>query len=64
MTIGEASAFWDEHSLFEFNGTEEIDVTFKMAENYNAKNFQPQDSKTKHFFYSAASKKSTDTLLD
>jgi hypothetical protein len=30
MTIGEASAFWDENSLFEFNGTEEVDVTFKL----------------------------------
>ena len=30
MTIEEASDFWDEHSLFEFDGTEEVDVTFKL----------------------------------
>ena len=30
MTIEEASDFWDKHSLFEFDGTEEVDVTFKL----------------------------------
>lgn len=30
MTIQEASDFWDEHTLFEFDGTEEVDVTFKL----------------------------------
>lgn len=32
MTIEEASDFWDEHSLFEFDGTEEVDVTFKRTQ--------------------------------
>jgi hypothetical protein len=30
MSIDEASVFWDEHSLFEFDGTEEVDVVFKL----------------------------------
>jgi hypothetical protein len=30
MTIEEASEFWDEHSLFEFEGTEEVEVEFKL----------------------------------
>lgn len=30
MTIAQASEFWDEHSLFEFDGTEEVDVKFKL----------------------------------
>jgi len=30
MTIQEASDFWDEHSLLEFDGTEEVAVKFKL----------------------------------
>ena len=30
MTIEEASEFWDEHSLLEFDGTEEVDVKFNL----------------------------------
>lgn len=30
MTIQEASDFWDEHSLIEFDGTEEVPVNFKL----------------------------------
>lgn len=30
MTIEEASEFWDEHSLFEFEGIEEVEVEFKL----------------------------------
>ncbi|MFQ5603730.1 MAG: hypothetical protein ACE5HS_10720 [bacterium] len=30
MTMAEASEFWDEHSLFEFEGTEEVEVEFKL----------------------------------
>ena len=30
MSIREASEFWDEHSLFEFEGSEEVDVEFKL----------------------------------
>lgn len=30
MSIKDASDFWDEHSLFEFEGTEEVKVTFKL----------------------------------
>jgi len=30
MTIQEASDFWDEHSLIEFDGTEEVAVKFKL----------------------------------
>jgi CopG antitoxin of type II toxin-antitoxin system len=30
MTITEASGFWDEHNLFEFDGTEEVSVNFKL----------------------------------
>lgn len=30
MSIEEASDFWDEHSLFEFEGTEEVQVDFHL----------------------------------
>ena len=30
LRIEEASEFWDEHSLFEFEGTEEVEVEFKL----------------------------------
>jgi hypothetical protein len=30
MSIQEASEFWDEHSLLEFDGTKEVDVTFQL----------------------------------
>ena len=30
MGITEASEYWDEHSLFEFEGTEEVDVEFNL----------------------------------
>ena len=30
MSISEASEFWDEHSLLEFEGTEEVEVEFKL----------------------------------
>lgn len=30
MSIKEAPDFWDEHSLPEFEGTEEVRVTFKL----------------------------------
>ncbi len=30
MTIKEASDFWDEHSLLEFEGTEKVEVKFKL----------------------------------
>jgi len=30
MTIQEASEFWDEHSLLEFDDTEEVEVKFKL----------------------------------
>jgi hypothetical protein len=30
MPTAEASDFLDEHSLFEFDGTEEVDVTLKL----------------------------------
>lgn len=30
MTISEASDFWDEHNLFEFFGTEEVNVKFTL----------------------------------
>jgi len=30
MTIREASDFWDEHSLLEFDGTKEVQVTFEL----------------------------------
>ncbi len=30
MSIKEASDFWDEHSLLEFEGTEEVEVAFKL----------------------------------
>jgi hypothetical protein len=30
MSIQEASDFWDEHSLLEFEGTEEVQVKFKL----------------------------------
>lgn len=30
LTIEEASSFWDEHSLFEFEGTEEVKVKFDL----------------------------------
>jgi len=30
MSIQQASDFWDEHSLLEFEGTEEVNVTFKL----------------------------------
>ena len=34
MTIAEASEFWDEHSLLEFEGTEEVDVKFKLKKKH------------------------------
>lgn len=34
MTIEEASAFWDEHSLLEFEGTEEVNVKFKLKKKH------------------------------
>lgn len=30
MSIQDASDFWDEHSLLEFDGTKEVDVTFQL----------------------------------
>lgn len=30
MSIQEASDFWDEHSLLEFDGTKEADVIFEL----------------------------------
>ncbi len=30
MTIQEASEFWDEHSLLKFDGTEKVEVKFKL----------------------------------
>jgi len=30
MNSQEASEFWDEHSLLEFDGTKEVDVTFQL----------------------------------
>ncbi len=30
MTVLEASEFWDEHSLIEFENTEEVEVKFKL----------------------------------
>jgi hypothetical protein len=30
MSIQEASGFWNEHSLLEFDGTKEVDVTFQL----------------------------------
>lgn len=30
MSIEKASDFWDEHSLLEFEGTEEVKVAFKL----------------------------------
>ncbi len=34
MTIEEASEFWDEHSLLEFEGTEEVNVKFKLKKKH------------------------------
>jgi hypothetical protein len=34
LTIAEASEFWDEHSLLEFEGTEEVDVKFKLKKKH------------------------------
>ncbi|MGH7594804.1 MAG: hypothetical protein ACREOI_00540 [bacterium] len=34
MTIAEASEFFDEHSLLEFDGTEEVDVKFKLKKKH------------------------------
>jgi hypothetical protein len=34
MTIAEASEFGDEHSLLEFEGTEEVDVKFKLKKKH------------------------------
>lgn len=34
MTIGEASEFFDEHSLLEFDGTEEVNVKFKLKKKH------------------------------
>lgn len=34
MTIEEASEFFDEHSLLEFDGTEEVDVKFKLKKKH------------------------------
>ena len=31
MSILEASEFWDEHSLLEFDGNEEVHVTFDLS---------------------------------
>jgi len=30
MSIQEASDFWGEHSLLEFDGTKDVDVTFQL----------------------------------
>ncbi len=30
MSVEQASVFWDEHSLLEFDGTEEVKVTFDL----------------------------------
>ena len=34
MTIAGASEFFDEHSLLEFDGTEEVDVKFKLKKKH------------------------------
>jgi predicted HicB family RNase H-like nuclease len=34
MTVEEASEFFDEHSLLEFDGTEEVDVKFKLKKKH------------------------------
>ncbi len=31
MSVKEASEFWDAHSLFEYEGTEEVDVEFHLS---------------------------------
>jgi len=34
MTIEEASEFWDKHSIFEFEGVEEVDVKFDLRKKH------------------------------
>lgn len=34
MKISEASAFWDEHNLFQFEGTKEVKVNFKLKKKH------------------------------
>jgi hypothetical protein len=62
MSIREASEFWDEHSLFEFEGAEEVKVEFNLKK----KRYVGIDSELLKKVEAQARKRamSTETLLE